>query len=190
MTPAHRRPADVAAEQITQTRHVGAGRMCPLNRTVDGTSAASHQGQVSGTWGGTSLPRGARQSSEVKGAGQSTVRWEGAEDDQAELSIVSMPVRRQNVRTPQPQECVLSGSARRPDLTKTSPDYATAFSRGLWRGQRTLTNRFTEEAVARGGKIAGGNALQGTDTVTSIRGDSRHRRPVRRDQGGASAAST
>ena len=32
-------------------------------------------------------------------------------------------------------------------------------------------NRFTEEVTARGGKIAGGNALQGTDTATSIRGD-------------------
>jgi len=31
--------------------------------------------------------------------------------------------------------------------------------------------RFAEEVTARGGKIAGGNALQGTDTATSIRGD-------------------
>ena len=32
-------------------------------------------------------------------------------------------------------------------------------------------NRFAEEVIARGGKIAGGNALQGTDTATTIRGD-------------------
>ncbi len=32
-------------------------------------------------------------------------------------------------------------------------------------------NRFAEKVIDRGGKIAGGNALQGTDTATSIRGD-------------------
>jgi hypothetical protein len=32
-------------------------------------------------------------------------------------------------------------------------------------------NRFAAQVVERGGKIAGGNALQGTDTATSIRGD-------------------
>jgi len=32
-------------------------------------------------------------------------------------------------------------------------------------------NRFTAQVTERGGKIAGGNALQGTDTATSIRGD-------------------
>ncbi|HZW44401.1 MAG TPA: YciI family protein [Dermatophilaceae bacterium] len=32
-------------------------------------------------------------------------------------------------------------------------------------------NRFAQEVVARGGKIAGGNALKGTETATSIRGD-------------------
>ena len=32
-------------------------------------------------------------------------------------------------------------------------------------------NRFAEQVTERGGKIAGGNALQGTDTATSIRGD-------------------
>ena len=32
-------------------------------------------------------------------------------------------------------------------------------------------NRFAEQVTERGGKIAGGNALQGTDTATTIRGD-------------------
>ena len=32
-------------------------------------------------------------------------------------------------------------------------------------------NRFAEQVVERGGKVAGGNALQATDTATSIRGD-------------------
>jgi hypothetical protein len=32
-------------------------------------------------------------------------------------------------------------------------------------------NRFAEQITERGGKLAGGNALQGTDTATTIRGD-------------------
>jgi hypothetical protein len=32
-------------------------------------------------------------------------------------------------------------------------------------------NSFAAQVIERGGKIAGGNALQGTDTATSIRGD-------------------
>jgi hypothetical protein len=32
-------------------------------------------------------------------------------------------------------------------------------------------NRFAQQVTERGGKIAGGNALQGTDTATTIRGD-------------------
>ena len=55
-------------------------------------------------------------------------------------------------------------------IYENESDYATLSPEGY--GQvMDAHNRFAEEVVARGGKIAGGNALQGTDTATSIRGD-------------------
>lgn len=49
-------------------------------------------------------------------------------------------------------------------------DYATA-SPEVYGEVMDAHNRFAEEVTARGGNIVGGNALQGTDTATSIRGD-------------------
>ena len=55
-------------------------------------------------------------------------------------------------------------------IYENESDYATA-SPEVYREVMDAHNRFTEEVTARGDKIAGGNALQGTDTATSIRGD-------------------
>jgi hypothetical protein len=79
-----------------------------------------------------------------------------------------MAVRRQNVRTAQPQEYTRAQYVIL--IYENESDYATLSPEGY--GQvMDAHNRFAEEVVARGGKIAGGNALQGTDTATSIRGD-------------------
>jgi len=84
------------------------------------------------------------------------------------VSIVAMPVRRQNVRTPQPQECTMAQYVVL--IYENESDYASA-SPEVYGEVMDAHNRFAEEVIARGGKIAGGNALQGTDTATSIRGD-------------------
>ena len=162
----HRRPADVAGADDTDAVCRGLTH-APIEPHAHGTTVADLS-QLPGTSLGTSLPRGARQSSEVNGAGRSTVRCEGAEDDLADLSIVAMPVRRQNVRTPQPQECTMAQYVVL--IYENESDYASA-SPEVYGEVMDAHNRFAEEVVARGGKIAGGNALQGTDTATSIRGD-------------------
>ena len=55
-------------------------------------------------------------------------------------------------------------------IYENESDYATA-SPEVYGEVMEAHNRFAKEVTARGGKIAGGNALQGTDTATSIRGD-------------------
>src|ERR1035437_984551 len=85
----------------------------------------------------------------------------------AELSIVAVAVRRQNVRTLQPQECIMAQYVVL--IYENESDYATA-SPEVYGEVMEAHNRFAKEVTARGGKIAGGNALQGTDTATSIRG--------------------
>jgi len=55
-------------------------------------------------------------------------------------------------------------------IYENESDYATAPPE-VYGEIMDAHNRFTEEVTARGGKIAGGNALQGTDTATTIRGD-------------------
>ena len=55
-------------------------------------------------------------------------------------------------------------------IYENESDYATA-SPEVYGEVMEAHNRFAKEVTARGGKIAGGNALQGTETATSIRGD-------------------
>jgi len=55
-------------------------------------------------------------------------------------------------------------------IYENESDYATA-SPEVYGEVMEAHNRFAKEVTACGGKIAGGNALQGTDTATSIRGD-------------------
>jgi len=55
-------------------------------------------------------------------------------------------------------------------IYENESDYATA-SPEVYGEVMEAHNRFAKEVTARGGEIAGGNALQGTDTATSIRGD-------------------
>jgi hypothetical protein len=55
-------------------------------------------------------------------------------------------------------------------IYENESDYATA-SPEVYGEVMDAHNRFAKEVTARGGTIAGGNALQGTDTATSIRGD-------------------
>ena len=55
-------------------------------------------------------------------------------------------------------------------IYENESDYATA-SPEVYGEVMDAHNRFAELVTERGGKIAAGNALQGTDTATSIRGD-------------------
>lgn len=55
-------------------------------------------------------------------------------------------------------------------IYENESDYATAPPE-VYGEVMAAHDRFTEEVGAGGSKIAGGSALQGTDTATSIRGD-------------------
>jgi hypothetical protein len=90
------------------------------------------------------------------------------EDDRSGLSIPALPVRRHNVRVLQPQEYTMAQYVVL--IYENESDYANAAPE-VYREVMDAHNRFAEQITERGGKLAGGNALQGTDTATTIRGD-------------------
>jgi len=139
--------------------------MGPLNRTVAGRAAT----RVLGTFEGQTRLWLRRNYRTTPDAGPK--RWfEGTKpkNDRAELSIVAMPVRRQNVRTPQQPENTMAQYVVL--IYENESDYANASPEVL--GQvMDAHNRFAKEYASHGGKTVEGQALQATATATSIRGD-------------------
>jgi hypothetical protein len=86
----------------------------------------------------------------------------------AGLSIPVLPVRRHSVRTLHTQECTMAQYVVL--IYENESEYAKAAPE-VYGQVMDAHNRFAEQVTERGGKIAGGNALQSTATATTIRGD-------------------
>jgi hypothetical protein len=86
----------------------------------------------------------------------------------AGLSIPVLPIRRHSVRALQTQEYTMAQYVVL--IYENESDYANAAPE-VYAQVMDAHNRFAEQVTERGGKIAGGNALQSTATATTIRGD-------------------